>query len=38
MLAQSPGQVVEQGKQLGARGLELLKEKVQGLQAADAGR
>jgi hypothetical protein len=37
-LAQSPGQVVEQGKQLGAKGLELLKEKVQGLQAVDAGR
>lgn len=37
-LAQSPGQVVEQGKQLGARGLELLKEKMQGLQAGDAGR
>ncbi|MDX2014233.1 MAG: hypothetical protein SFW67_28800 [Myxococcaceae bacterium] len=37
-LATSPGQVVDQGKALGAKGLELLKDKVQALQAGDAGR
>ncbi|MCU0698524.1 MAG: hypothetical protein MUC96_18645 [Myxococcaceae bacterium] len=37
-LADAPGQVVDQGKALGAKGLELLKDKVQALQAGDAGR
>jgi hypothetical protein len=37
-LAQSPAQVVEQGQQLGVKGLELLKDQVQGRRAVDAGR
>ena len=37
-LAQSPGQALEQGKALGAKGLEFVKQKAQVLQQRDAGR
>jgi hypothetical protein len=37
-LAQSPGQALEQGKALGAKGLEFVKQKAQALQQSDAGR